>query len=116
MPTLNIVTNVSGDKVSNSDTIKALSSTVSSVIGQPEQYVMISLRCDVSMCLGGSEEACAYGEMIFSGAKGGDKNKTISASLAQILEEKLKVPKNRFFLKFCDIEEADFRLIGTTIG
>eukprot|EP01025_Chloroclados_australasicus_P012828 TRINITY_DN1610_c0_g1_i5.p2 TRINITY_DN1610_c0_g1~~TRINITY_DN1610_c0_g1_i5.p2 ORF type:complete len:132 (-),score=6.34 TRINITY_DN1610_c0_g1_i5:256-606(-) len=116
MPTLNIITNVPGNRVSHSDTTTALSSVVFSMIGKPEQYVKISLRCDVSMCLGGSEEACAYGEMIFSGAKGGDKNKTISASLAQILEEKLKVPKNRFFLKFCDIEEADFRLIGTTIG
>eukprot|EP01025_Chloroclados_australasicus_P005516 TRINITY_DN1169_c0_g1_i1.p1 TRINITY_DN1169_c0_g1~~TRINITY_DN1169_c0_g1_i1.p1 ORF type:complete len:196 (-),score=8.91 TRINITY_DN1169_c0_g1_i1:230-766(-) len=116
MPTLNIVTNVPGDKVSNSDTIKALSSTMSSVIGKPEQYVMISLRCDVSMCFAGSEEACAYAELISIGAIGGDKNKTISASLAQVLEEKLKVPRNRFYLKFYDVARADFGYNGTTFG
>lgn len=42
------------------------------------QYVMISLTTDKPMSYGGTEEPCAYGELISIGAIGGDKNKKAS--------------------------------------
>ena len=42
------------------------------------QYVMVSLQTDKQMMFGGTEEKCAYGELVSIGAIGGDKNKKAS--------------------------------------
>ena len=38
--------------------------------GKPEQYVMVSLNAGKPMCYAGTEEPCAYGELISIGAIG----------------------------------------------
>lgn len=77
MPTLNVFTNAPGDAVGNSDTLKALSKAVSESVGKPEQWVMIQLTTDQAMVYGGSEEPCAYAELLSIGAIGGEKNKAV---------------------------------------
>ena len=44
----------------------------------PLQWVMVSVQTDRPMCFGGTEEPCAFGELISIGAIGGEKNKAIS--------------------------------------
>jgi phenylpyruvate tautomerase len=85
--------------VDSSDVLKALSQAVAASVGKPEQWVMVSLTTDKPMCYGGSEAPCAYGELISIGAIGGDKNKQISAAIAEVLSTKLKVDPARFYLK-----------------
>ena len=114
MPTLNVTTNVPVDRVAASDLVGALSKAVAELVGKPEAYVMISLKPDTPMSFGGNEEPCAFGELISIGAIGGEKNKTISAGLSRILEEKLGVPPKRFYLKFFDVERPNFGYNGTT--
>ena len=41
------------------------------------QYVMVSLQTDKQMMFAGTEEQCAYGELVSIGASGGDKNKKV---------------------------------------
>ncbi len=56
------------------------------------------------MSFGGSEEPTAYGELVSIGGLTPDKNKQLSAALAEILSSKLSVPPSRFYLKFYDVK------------
>ncbi|KAK9830211.1 hypothetical protein WJX72_010356 [[Myrmecia] bisecta] len=116
MPTLNVTTNVPGNGVDASDTIKALSSTVASSVGKPESYVLVTLRTDTPTCFGGSEAPAAYGELLSIGAIGGDKNKSISAAISEVLKVQLGVPSDRFYLKFTDVPRSDFGWKGSTFA
>lgn len=71
---------VPGNRVSNSDLLKALSAAVSHSVGKPEQWVMVSVNTDVPMIYAGTEEPCAFAELLSIGAVGGAKNKTVSAA------------------------------------
>jgi len=42
---------------------------------------MVSLQTDKPMMFGGTEEPCAYGELVSIGAIGGDKNKKVLRGL-----------------------------------
>eukprot|EP00887_Chlorella_sp_A99_P000108 scaffold16.g108.t1 len=105
MPTFNLTTNgkpgcsLPGDRVSSSQIIADLSKTVAKATGKPESYVMISLSTDKPMSYGGTEEPCAYGELISIGSIGGEKNKQISAALAEVVQRHLGVPPSRFYIK-----------------
>lgn len=114
MPTLNIITNVPGNGVDNSDVILSLSKAVAASVGKPEQWVMVSLTTDKPMCYSGTEAPCAYGELISIGAIGGEKNKKISAAIAEVLQGKLKVDPSRFYIKFVDVARSDFGWNGST--
>ncbi|PNX73247.1 macrophage migration inhibitory factor [Trifolium pratense] len=69
-------------------------------------YVMIVLKGSVPISFGGTEQPAAYGELVSIGGLGPDVNKKLSAAVAAILETKLSVPKNRFFLKFYDTKAS----------
>ncbi|WIA08676.1 hypothetical protein OEZ85_008103 [Tetradesmus obliquus] len=114
MPTCNIITNVPGNSLDNSDILKALSKAVASSVGKPEQWVMCSLTTDKPMIYGGVEAPCAYGELISIGAIGGEKNKAISTAIAAVLQQKLNVDPSRFYLKFVDVGRSDFGWNGST--
>ncbi|GBF96776.1 hypothetical protein Rsub_09632 [Raphidocelis subcapitata] len=114
MPTLNIMTNVPGNGVDNSDCLKALSKAVADSVGKPEQWVMVSLTTDKPMCYSGNEAPCAYGELISIGAIGGEKNKAISGAVASVLKAKLGIDPARFYLKFTDSARSDFGWNGST--
>ncbi len=68
------------------------------------QYVMVILKGGVPMSFGGSEEPTAYGELVSIGGLTPDKNKQLSAALAEILQSKLSVQPSRFYIKFYDVK------------
>ncbi|CAI5475682.1 unnamed protein product [Closterium sp. Yama58-4] len=114
MPTLNVQTNVPGENVVISDVMKDLSKVVARVIGKPEAYVMISVKASIPMCFAGTEAPAAYAELISIGGLGPDTNKKLSAAISEILEAKLTVPPNRFYIKFYDVKRSDFGWNGST--
>lgn len=114
MPTLNLTTNVPLDGVAVSDVLKDASKAVARIIGKPESYVMIVLKGSVPISFGGSEAPAAYGEVASIGGLGPDVNKRLSKSLAELLQAKLSVPPNRFYIKFVDVERTDFGFNGST--
>lgn len=114
MPTFNLQTNVPGDRVSASQIVADLSKAVAAATGKPEAYVMVSLTTDKQMMFGGTEEPCAYGELISIGAIGGEKNKKISAALAEVVQRQLGIPPSRFYIKFYDVARTDFGWNGST--
>jgi phenylpyruvate tautomerase len=116
MPTLNITTNASIDRVESSDVVRELSKLTASLIGKPEMYVMVSLRPDIVMSFGGSEDPCAYCELVSLGSIGGEKNKTISAGICAFLQGRLQVPPNRTYIHFIDPQRSDFGFNSSTFG
>ncbi|KAL6987903.1 phenylpyruvate tautomerase [Sarracenia purpurea var. burkii] len=114
MPCLNLSTNVSLEGVDTSSILKEASSTVAKIIGKPESYVMIVLKGSVPIAFGGTEQPAAYGEVVSIGGLNADVNKKLSAAISTILETKLSVPKNRFYLKFYDTKGSFFGWNGST--
>lgn len=68
---------------------------------------MIVLKGSIPIAFGGTEEPAAYGELVSIGGLDADVNKKLSAEVAGILENKLSVPKSRFFLKFYDTKASE---------
>eukprot|EP00955_Chlamydomonas_euryale_P088622 364397-Chlamydomonas_euryale.AAC.29 len=119
-------------RVDNSDTLKALSQTMTAQLGKPEtvsaslcvrrvpatcthvtimlyvraQYVEIVLHCGVPMMFGGTEEPAAFCELICLGVIGGEKNKTVSAAVMGVLQQKLGVPPNRTYIRVSSMHRA----------
>jgi len=116
MPTLNIITNCTVDRVAASDLVREASSLVASLIGKPESYVMVSLRPETTMCFGGTEDPTAYLEVVSLGSIGGEKNKSISAGLCGFLQKKIGVPPNRTYIQFVDPKRSDFGFNSSTFG
>ncbi|KAJ7518973.1 hypothetical protein O6H91_20G017500 [Diphasiastrum complanatum] len=114
MPTLNLSTNVPLDGVVTSDVLKDASKAVARILGKPENYVMILLQGGVPISFAGDEQPAAYGELVSIGAVGPDTNKKLSKALADILDSKLSVPPNRFYIKFYDVKGSDFGWNGST--
>eukprot|EP00897_Mesotaenium_endlicherianum_P008906 jgi/Mesen1/8043/ME000043S07431 len=115
MPTLNIQTNVPADGVVTSDILRDASKIICRVLGKPEGYVMVSLNAGIPMCFAGSEEPTAFGHLISVGALGPDPNKKLSAALAELIDSKLGVPSNRFYIKFDDVKRSDLGWSGSTL-
>jgi len=67
----------------------------------------------LSCSFGGSEEPCAYGELVSIGGFGG-KNKAISAAIMSLVEKDLGVSPARFYLNFVAVQGSDFGWKGST--
>ncbi|KAJ4842853.1 hypothetical protein Tsubulata_041425 [Turnera subulata] len=106
MPCLNLSTNVSLDGVDTSSILAEATSSVASIIGKPESYVMVVLKGSVPIAFGGTQEPAAYGELASIGGLNPTVNKKLSAAIASIVETKLNVPKSRFFIKFEDTKAS----------
>lgn len=60
----------------------------------PLQYVTVALIPDTLMLFGGTDEPCAHVDVLDVGPLEVD-NKTFSASVFKLLQEKLGIPDNR---------------------
>ncbi|KMZ56651.1 Macrophage migration inhibitory factor [Zostera marina] len=114
MPCLNLSTNISLDGVDTSSILSEISTAVAKIIKKPEAYVMIVLKGSIPISFGGTEQPAAFGELVSIGGLNPDTNKKLSAAVSAILESKLSVPKNRFYLKFYDSKGANFGWNGST--
>ena len=114
MPCLNLSTNVNLDGVDTSSILSEATSAVASIIGKPEAYVMVVLKGSVPIAFGGTEQPAAYCELVSIGGLSPDVNKKLSAAIATILEKKLSVPKDRYFLKLYDTKGSHFGWNGST--
>ena len=114
MPQLSLTTNVPVDAVVAADILKDCSRALARIIGKPESYVMVSLNGSVPTSFAGTEEPAAYGELMSIGGLGPGVNGKLSAALAEILEAKLSIGKNRFYVKFDDVQGYNLGFNGST--
>ncbi|XP_054785112.1 uncharacterized protein LOC129291657 [Prosopis cineraria] len=102
MPCLYISTNVNLDGIDTDPIFSEATSTVSSIIGKPQKYVMVILKGSVQISFEGNKEPAAYAEIVSMGGIDSQVKKKLIASIGSILQSKLSIPRTRFFLKVFD--------------
>ncbi|KAG6595574.1 hypothetical protein SDJN02_11570, partial [Cucurbita argyrosperma subsp. argyrosperma] len=102
MPCLYITTNVNLAGVDTAAIFAATTTAVSTIIGKPENFVMVLLKGSVAISFGGSGEPAAFAEVVSMGGINSAVKKKLIHSIGSILNEKLSVPPARFFLKVHD--------------
>ena len=80
------------------------------------QYVMVSLDADRPMSFGGSEDPCAFVQLLSLGNVGGEANRAISAGVAELCEDGLGVSPDRCYLHVVDVPRSDFGFKGDTFA
>merc|ERR1719194_379450 len=141
MPTLLVQTNVKRAQVqARGNFLQAASGRVAALLGKPEavrrppalaaggrgaadgsprarsQYVMVSLDADRPMSFGGSEDPCAFVQLLSLGNVGGEANRAISAGVAELCEDGLGVSPDRCYLHVVDVPRSDFGFKGDTFA
>ncbi|XAR68760.1 Phenylpyruvate tautomerase [Bertholletia excelsa] len=91
MPCLDISTNVNLDGVDTDSVFSEATKAVASIMGKPENYVMVLLK-----------EPAAFAEVVSMGGINSEVKRKLIAAIGAILEEKLSIPRSRFFLKVHD--------------
>ncbi|KAF8006064.1 hypothetical protein BT93_K0379 [Corymbia citriodora subsp. variegata] len=102
MPCLYISTNVCLDGVDADPIFREATKAVASIIDRPENLVMVILKGSLAISFGGNKEPAAYAEIISMGGIDSEVKKKLIATLGTILQEKLSIPRTRFFLKVYD--------------
>lgn len=93
--------------------IPTISKIIADCTGKPEQYVMVMLDiCE--MMMSGQRGKSAFATIKSVGGLSLDINEKISLNLAELIETKLDVPKNRIYLNFINIERENWGYNGKT--
>jgi phenylpyruvate tautomerase PptA (4-oxalocrotonate tautomerase family) len=93
----------------------ALSKIVASGIGKPEQYVMVTISPAAIMMSGKSGDS-AFVDIRSIGGLNAKVNGELSEKVCALLAQELKIPANRIYLNFSDIEAGDWGWNGSTFG
>ncbi|GMY25606.1 macrophage migration inhibitory factor homolog [Fagus crenata] len=102
MPCLYISTNISLDGVDTDPIFSEITKAISTIIGKPENYVMVLLKGSLDIWFGGNKEPAAFGELVSMGGINPEVKKRLIATIGTILQSKLSIPRTRFFLKVVD--------------
>jgi phenylpyruvate tautomerase PptA (4-oxalocrotonate tautomerase family) len=117
MPLLNIYTSALTPAPDATDKLlKTISSSLSKLLGKPEQYVMTCLMPPARMTFAGNFEPSCYAELKNIGALSADTTAKLSAELCQTLSQALGVPQNRIYIEFANIEPHLWGFDGETFA
>jgi phenylpyruvate tautomerase len=113
MPYFKIETNVALDASEAKDFAKEASSFACRLLGKPEKYMMVSISCGNAMMFGGTTEPAAYVALKSIGLQ--EINcKGYAKAVCEFLESNLKIPPDRIYIDFKNIEGGMFGWNKTT--
>lgn len=104
MPYLNIITNQS--IADESLFLKTVSQAVAKASGKPESYVMVSLKSDSSILMGGSDAPVAFLDYRALGLP--DDRAAFSDALCSVITEQLSIAGNRIYISMTDSERHNW--------
>ncbi|XP_069475997.1 D-dopachrome decarboxylase-like [Ambystoma mexicanum] len=113
MPFLEVDTNLTAGKLP-AGFAKKLSVKAAEILDKPEEKVNVTVRSDVTMLIGGSEEPClqlAISSIAVVGTA--EQNKEHSARFFQFLTNELDLPTERILLQFYPVEAWQIGKKGT---
>ena len=111
MPLLNISTN---NKIDNERILLSKSSDfIASLINKPENFVMIKLNDSLPMYFYGNDQPCCFIEIKSIGSL---NPKKISAPICEFFSEELKIPKERVYIFFQDVDSNMWAWNSKTFG
>lgn len=105
MPLIKVETNVS--IADTSGNAKALSVLAADMLGKPEAYVMAILETEKSLFFGGTDDPAAYVTLDSIGLPEA-RTAEFSAAICAYLEDTFKIPANRIYIAFGDIQRHLF--------
>lgn len=114
MPYLKLNTNVAVSEQQTPQLLRELSQLMAKETGKPERYVMTSISCD-AMLFAGNDEPLAYLECKSIGLTS-SQAKNLSASICQLLNDRLALPKDRIYIEFSNCPAEFWGWNGSTFG
>ncbi|KAJ4842854.1 hypothetical protein Tsubulata_041426 [Turnera subulata] len=102
MPCLYLTTNLNLDEVDKDPIFAEATKAIATIIGKPEHFVMVILKGSVPISFNGNKEPAAYGEVVAMGGINKQVKRNLIATLGTIFQDKLSIPRTRFFLKVYD--------------
>nr|AYE92699.1 macrophage migration inhibitory factor [Sinohyriopsis cumingii] len=114
MPIFRIYTNTPKSEIPDGFLLQA-SHFIAKQLGKPESYVTVRIHPEQMMCHGGSTDPCASVELLSLGSLGPTNNEHAKA-ISDFIEKHLKIPRQRFFINFVDLDSSNIALGGKTFG
>jgi phenylpyruvate tautomerase len=115
MPLLKLETTVPLSEEKGKPLLAALSKTVASTIGKPEQYVMVAASQSAMLMSGKAGEA-AFVDIRSIGGLSGETNRKLSQQICKLLKDSLGIPSDRVYLNFTDVDAGNWGWNGSTFG
>ena len=113
MPYFKIETNITMDASEAQDFVREASSFACRLLGKPEKYMMVSACHSVALMFGGVMEPAAYVELKSIGLLK-DDCKGYAKAICEFVESNLKVPPDRIYIDFKNIDGSMFGWNKTT--
>lgn len=107
MPYLNIETNASLSPSEGESTLTTLSTQMASLLGKPEDYVMVRIGFSPSMSFAGTTEACAFCTLISLGLDD-LQIPHLSQTLTNAVSHALSIGSDRIYLQFESPQRSHF--------
>ena len=114
MPYFSIETNKSIEEPVRMTTIKEASAFISKLLGKPESYVMVKVMPDMPLAFAGTTERTAFVQLKSIGLPA-DRCDEFAAKICDFIDERLRIPRDRVFIEFKDLERKLFALNGKTL-
>ncbi len=115
MPLISVKTSAAADADPQA-LLGELSSSLATLLGKPERYVMTLLETDVPMTFAGDRAPACYVEVKSIGALEGDRTRQVSAAVCALIERHLGIPAERTYIGFEDVPGRLWGWNGSTFG
>jgi phenylpyruvate tautomerase len=96
--------------------LRELSAALAKALDKPEEYVMVIANPRPEMTFGGSGDPACYAELKNVGRLSPAEVEALSAQLCQALSTALRVPADRIYIEFTNVDGALWGWDGTTFG
>ena len=113
MPYFSIETNQTIDPAANREFMQKTSGFIAELMGKPEAYVMIAIKPETPLIFGNSEEPAAFVQLKNIGLQQ-DRCAEFSGKICSFIERELKIPKDRVFIDFKELNRKLFGWNGKT--
>ncbi len=113
MPYLRIQTNRPVAAAVKTSLAMHASELVARELGKPESYVMVTFAPEQTMLFGGNDTPCAYLELKSIGLPA-TRTENLSSALCHLVDETLKIPPNRIYIEFSDVDASHWGWDSTT--
>ena len=115
MPLLKLETTVVLPEEKRKLLLAALSKAVAGTIGNPEQYVMVTIG-SAAILMSGKPGDAAFVDIRSIGGLTGDANRKLSQQVCKLLNDSLGIPPDRVYLNFTDVKAGNWGWNGSTFG
>tara|TARA_B100000212_G_C26992945_1_gene371585 strand:+ start:119 stop:454 length:336 start_codon:yes stop_codon:yes gene_type:complete len=111
VPLLNISTNIK--LINEKELLSKSSGFISSLLGKPENFVMVKLTESLQMIFAGTDQPCCFIEIKSIGSLTPSK---ITKSICEFFSKELKIPIERIYIYYHDVDSHMWAWNGKTFG